>query len=110
FVLRWWHHAAELVRDGKSRAFGFITSNSIRQVYNRRVLEPFLQDSIRPLSLSFAIPDHPWVDAQDGAAVRIAMTSGVAAPLLAGQLQVVMAEHVHSDNEDRVERMKAFDG
>src|SRR5690606_14321116 len=29
-----------------------------------------------PLSLAFAIPDHPWVDAADGAAVRIAMTVG----------------------------------
>ena len=26
------------------------------------------------LSLTFAIPDHPWVEASDGAAVRIAMT------------------------------------
>jgi hypothetical protein len=26
--------------------------------------------------LHFAIPDHPWVDAVDGAAVRLAMTSG----------------------------------
>jgi hypothetical protein len=31
-----------------------------------------------PLSLTFAIPDHPWVAASDGAAVRIAMTVGVA--------------------------------
>jgi hypothetical protein len=31
-----------------------------------------------PLSLAFAIPDHPWVDAADGAAVRIAMTVGAA--------------------------------
>ncbi len=31
-----------------------------------------------PLSLVYAIPDHPWVDEALGAAVRIAMT--VAAP------------------------------
>jgi hypothetical protein len=29
-----------------------------------------------PLSIVFAIPDHPWVDAVEGAAVRIAMTVG----------------------------------
>lgn len=29
-----------------------------------------------PMSLTFAIPDHPWVDSADGAAVRIAMTVG----------------------------------
>ena len=29
----------------------------------------------KPLSLVFAIPDHPWVDASEGA-VRIAMTVG----------------------------------
>jgi hypothetical protein len=38
------------------------------------VLEPHLSDPKTPLSLTFAIPDHPWVDAGDGAAVRIAMT------------------------------------
>jgi hypothetical protein len=31
-----------------------------------------------PLSLLFAIPDHPWVDTAEGAAVRIAMTVGTA--------------------------------
>ena len=29
-----------------------------------------------PLSIVYAIPDHPWVDTVDGAAVRIAMTVG----------------------------------
>ena len=29
------------------------------------------------LHLAYAIPDHPWVDSADGAAVRIAMTVGV---------------------------------
>jgi hypothetical protein len=31
------------------------------------------------ISLAFAIPDHPWVDSADGAAVRIAMTVGTVA-------------------------------
>ena len=29
---------------------------------------------MQPLHLAFAVPDHPWVDSADGAAVRIAMT------------------------------------
>ncbi|MFL0806501.1 MAG: hypothetical protein K6L60_04350 [Oceanobacter sp.] len=83
FVMFWWHIAAEKVRLGQGKAgapqqFGFITTNSLRQTFNRRVLEPHLNDSKKPLSLAFAIPDHPWVDAADGAAVRIAMTVGAA--------------------------------
>lgn len=53
----------------------------------------------QPLSLVFAIPDHPWVDAVDGAAVRIAMT--VAARNHApGRLLQVMAERDHGDEVD----------
>lgn len=78
FVMFWWEKAALAVRAGKTRRLGFITTNSLRQTFNRQVLEPHLADPKKPLSLAFAIPDHPWVDAGDGAAVRIAMT--VAAP------------------------------
>lgn len=78
FVMYWWHIAAERVRDKNLsvQRFGFITTNSLRQTFNRRVLEPHLNHSKQPLSLDFAIPDHPWVDGVDGAAVRIAMTVG----------------------------------
>nr|WP_207148623.1 class I SAM-dependent DNA methyltransferase [Lamprobacter modestohalophilus] len=76
FVMYWWQIAAEKVRQGQSRRFGFITTNSLRQTFNRRVLEPHLSDAKAPLSLVFAVPDHPWVEASDGAAVRIAMTVG----------------------------------
>ncbi|WPP45563.1 class I SAM-dependent DNA methyltransferase [Pseudomonas sp. AN-1] len=75
FVMHWWHIAAESVRAGKVRQFGFITTNSIKQTFNRRVIETQL-GAKNPLVLAFAIPDHPWVDATDGAAVRIAMTVG----------------------------------
>ncbi len=74
FVMYWWNHAARLARDGKIRRFGFVTTNSLRQTFNRRVIETHTTAS-PPLSLLFAIPDHPWVDAADGAAVRIAMTT-----------------------------------
>ena len=74
FVMYWWHRAAEIVRAGKARRFGFITTNSLRQTFQRRVITPHLADPTTPGSLVFAIPDHPWVDSANGAAVRIAMT------------------------------------
>ncbi len=72
YVMYWWNQAATLVRKGRASRFGFITTNSVRQSFNRRVLDRHLGSD--NLSLRFAIPDHPWVDAADGAAVRIAMT------------------------------------
>lgn len=78
FVMFWWEKAAQLAGKGVVRRFGFITTNSLRQTFNRRVLEPHLNDRKAPVSLLFAIPDHPWVDSQDGAAVRIAMTVAAA--------------------------------
>jgi hypothetical protein len=71
--MHWWAHAGELAQKGKLRRFGLITTNSLRQTFNRRVLEPLLSAK-PPLSIVYAIPDHPWVDSADGAAVRIAMT------------------------------------
>jgi hypothetical protein len=84
----WWDKAAELVRSGRARRFGLITTNSLRQTFNRRVLEHHLDEG---LHLAFAIPDHPWVDSAEGAAVRIAMTVGAAGEGL-GVLQQVVSE------------------
>ncbi|MBL0029136.1 MAG: hypothetical protein IPO95_08715 [Rhodanobacteraceae bacterium] len=92
FVMHWWHHAAELTRRGEVERFGFITTNSIRQTFNRRVLEHHLLDPKHPLSIVFAIPDHPWVDATDGAAVRIAMTVA-AVNDVTGRLRDVIREN-----------------
>ncbi|MDR1777564.1 MAG: DNA methylase [Desulfovibrio sp.] len=75
FVMYWWHKAAELTRLGKVERFGFITTNSLTQVFNRRIVSRHLEDK-KPLHLAFVVPDHPWVDASDGAAVRISMTVG----------------------------------
>lgn len=96
FVMYWWHKAASLVAAGSLSRFGFITTNSVTQAFNRRVLQAHLRegdgaappslaadgaeclgrDSPVPLHLAFAVPGHPWVDSADGAAVRIAMTVG----------------------------------
>ncbi|MBZ0223020.1 MAG: class I SAM-dependent DNA methyltransferase [Dokdonella sp.] len=160
-VMYWWHHAAALTARGVLRAFGLITTNSLRQTFNRRVVEAALEPrpaqeessangaSLDPishresgrgegaslvplshrergrgegvissntkpssgaarhlppagegkaLSLVFAIPDHPWVDAADGAAVRIAMTVGVAGQH-PGRLLEVVDERADDDGE-----------
>ncbi|WP_323846007.1 class I SAM-dependent DNA methyltransferase [Microbulbifer magnicolonia] len=97
FVMYWWHKSAELVRDRKLRRFGLITTNSLKQVFSRKVLEQHLTAK-NPLSLVFAIPDHPWVDSTDGADVRIAMTVG-APPGELGTLARVIAEADGADDE-----------
>jgi hypothetical protein len=58
-----------------------------------------------PLHLAYAIPDHPWIDSADGAAVRIAMT--VAAPGHSeGILAKVTSEHARDDGENEVVMVK----
>ena len=89
FVMFWWHHAAQLVAQGKLSRFGFITTNTITQTFNRRLVQGALDGG---LHLDFAIPDHPWVDSADGAAVRIAM-SVAASGEGEGRLATVIAEH-----------------
>ncbi len=101
FVMHWWHIAAEAVRAGSARQFGFITTNSIKQTFNRRVVQAQL-DAKNPLSLAFAIPDHPWVDAGDGAQVRIAMTVG-SANQSNGRLLQVRDEFSSEQNQDEIE-------
>lgn len=71
FVMFWWHHAAAQVAAGHTRRMGLITTNSLTMVFNRRVVQAALDKGTH---LDMAIPDHPWVDSANGAAVRIAMT------------------------------------
>jgi hypothetical protein len=73
YVMYWWEKAALLLRSAQIHRFGLITTNSITQTFNRKVVQTHL-NSNKNLSLAFAVPDHPWVDSKDGAAVRIAMT------------------------------------
>jgi hypothetical protein len=119
FVMFWWARAAALVGSGGVQRMGLITTNSLRQTFNRRVVQAALEGALRlpaavggagaamagrlmlskaqksapghthpsvdatvdtatgiptRVELVFAIPDHPWVDSADGAAVRIAIT------------------------------------
>ena len=102
FVMHWWSRAAALTAKGKARRFGLITTNSLRQTFNRRVVQAALDDG---LHLSYAIPDHPWVDNANGAAVRIAMTVGLrstGAATLAGSLLSVTLEETGEYGEVNV--------
>jgi hypothetical protein len=54
------------------------------------------------LSLLFAIPDHPWVDSADGAAVRIAMTVATAGKA-DGILSTVIREETTGDGAAFIE-------
>ncbi|MEQ8847505.1 DNA methyltransferase [Botrimarina sp.] len=73
YVMFWWHHAATLLQHSELARFGFITTNSFSQSFNRAAVRPFLEADNR-VSIVFAIRDHPWIDSADGAGVRVAMT------------------------------------
>jgi len=96
FVMHFWDEAARRLtakpaKKGASnplRRFGFITTNSITQTFSRRVVERWM-NAKDPLSLIYAVPDHPWMKSADKAAVRIAMTVAQA-----GNHEGVLAEVV----------------
>ncbi len=106
FVMYWWHKAAELIRHKKATRFGFITTNSLSQIFNRRIiaLHIFAENG---LHIQFAIPDHPWVDTTDGAAVRIAMSVG-APGRASGALCKVIGETPSDGPEVHVALSEAF--
>lgn len=104
FVMYWWDRSADLlVRKGtRLRRFGFVTTNSITQVFQRRVLERHLTGT-SPVSLALAIPDHPWTKAsKDAAAVRIAMTVAEAGERN-GVLRIVTGEADLDTDEPTIE-------
>ncbi|WP_156039270.1 class I SAM-dependent DNA methyltransferase [Deinococcus marmoris] len=102
FVMYWWFKAAQLMDASTLRRFGFVTTNSIKQTFNRRVIEAALDSPTRPLSLLYAVPDHPWVDEADGAAVRIAMTV-VGRGVREGVIERVVKETAGENGEYEVE-------
>ncbi len=98
-VMYWWARCADLVSQGKLKAFGLVTTNSITGKFNRAVVAAALEQ--KGLRLVYAIPDHPWFD--EGAQVRIAMT--VVNQPGAGQAvrgEVVDEEHTRVEELERV--------
>lgn len=93
YVMYWWDHAASLLTQPGTvlRRFGFVTTNSIGQVFQRRVIRRHLS-AARPVSIVMAVPDHPWTKvSRDAAAVRIAMTVGEAG-VVQGSRRTVVSE------------------
>ncbi|MBB3611588.1 class I SAM-dependent DNA methyltransferase [Rhizobium sp. BK602] len=100
FVMYWWDRSADILLKAKSplKRFGFVTTNSISQVFQRRVMEPYL-NARKPLSIIMAIPDHPWTKVtRDNAAVRIAMTVVEAGKQDGVLLEVTAEEGVETDS------------
>ena len=100
FVMYWWDRSAEILLKPKSglKRFGFVTTNSISQVFQRRVMEAHL-NAKKPLSLTMTIPDHPWTKVtRDSAAVRIAMTVAQAGKHEGRLMEVTSEEAVEIDS------------
>lgn len=100
FVMYWWDRSAEILLKAKSplKRFGFVTTNSISQVFQRRVMEPYL-NAKKPLSIIMAISDHPWTKVtRDSAAVRIGMTVAQAGKHDGVLLEVTAEEDVETDS------------
>ncbi len=109
YVLYWWVRAATTVAGGLAEAAGLITTNSITQSMNRRIIESTLRKhpSIR---LIFVIADHPWVDSADGAAVRIAMNVVAKRDARAAFVHTIIAETSGSDGEVTVTTRESSSG
>ena len=75
-VMLFWDRAADilLAKGSKVRRFGFVTTNCTSAEFNRRVVAEHMSAS-PPLSIVWAVDDHPWYRGVRGAAqVRISMT------------------------------------
>jgi len=99
FVMYWWNKAALSTKYEALQCFGLITTNSLTQSFNKRVVESNLGAKG---ALVFAIPDHPWVDAANGAQVRVAMTA-FAQRIGSGRLVEVTREMPTDQGEQHVE-------
>jgi hypothetical protein len=102
FVMYWWDRAAELLTLKAARLwrFGFVTTNSISQVFQRRVVEKRLKGK-KPISLVLAIPDHPWTKAtRDAANVRIAMTVATRGDQVGALLETISETNIETDQPE----------
>lgn len=70
-VVYWVSKATAAVSSGRTLRAGLITTQSITQKQNRRVVDDAAATGVRPL---WAIADHYWNDGGDDARVRVAMT------------------------------------
>lgn len=96
FVMYWWQKSAETLGQNNTSGFGLITTNSLRQSFSRKVLDnAFTKYS--DIGISFVVPDHPWVDSSDGAAVRVTLIA--VTHTNQGVLSKVISESAFGDGE-----------
>ena len=107
-VMYWWYISAKITSKEIGKRFGFITTNSITQIFNRRIISDFLESS-NPIYLFYAIPDHPWIDYTDCADVRIAMSACVAGKG-EGLLEIVVNEENEEEENYTQVTLKASRG
>jgi hypothetical protein len=98
FVMYWWDQAAHRIRTGPTRRAGLITTTSLTQTFNRKVLQLHMEAEDK-VSLVFGVADHPWVSSKygvtkGGAEVRIAMTV-----IEKGSRPGVLAKNIHEEYE-----------
>lgn len=98
-VMFWWWRASQIVRRDNARRFGLITTNSITQPFNARLVQTELE-SLNPLAIAFAIPDHPWRDIETDAAVRVAMTVSQKGPVAGRVLNLAASAKVGAETFD----------
>lgn len=101
FVMYWWAKAADAIGTGITNNFGLITTNSLRQTFSRKVVDASFERN-PGLGIRFVIPDHPWVDSADGAAVRVTLTT-VGKSTQAGQIARVIKESSQGNDEVAVD-------
>jgi hypothetical protein len=71
YVMYWWARAAEEVAAGRCIRAGLITTYRITSLQNRPAIESAVEAGAHVV---WAIPNHPWVNDSDSAAIRVAMT------------------------------------
>ncbi|MEP0643690.1 DNA methyltransferase [Parasphingorhabdus sp.] len=94
-VMYWWDRCAQLIRNGSMQRFGLVSTNSIKQITNRKVMAGHM-GAKNPVIINFAIPDHPWRDEETNASVRVSMTV-VSNQITAGNIMEVTAEPRSND-------------
>lgn len=98
YVMYWWDQAANSMsqKQTRIRSFGFVTTNSVTQLFNRRTVDRYLSKG--KLSLSMAIPNHPWIkNTPKSAAVRIAMSVVIHGKINGRLLEVTSEEALDTD-------------
>lgn len=107
FVMYWWQRCAKLTAQKKVRRAGLVTTNSIGQTFNRQVLSKYIGAEKAGLSLVYAVPNHPWVDTTEAAAVRVAFTVFEAGKKN-GLLEKVTSELAGENGDFEIESQKTI--